>query len=83
MLPTYEATYHDGIVDLKEHPQGISEARVVVTFVDVRISNPVDTPVSGKQKAIQRLQILLSDVPETRSLAQELIDERRAEALHE
>ena len=53
-----------------------------MTFVDVRISNPVDTPVSGKQKAIQRLQILLSDVPETRSLAQELIDERRAEALH-
>jgi hypothetical protein len=42
MFETVEGTYHDGKIDLKEHPAGVREARVLVTFL------PEQPPRTGK-----------------------------------
>lgn len=49
MMNTVEGTYRNGRVELAETPQGIEEARVLVTFLDDSSRDLKSSPEPGKQ----------------------------------
>jgi hypothetical protein len=78
MLRTYEAIYRAGHVELLETPPFQEATRVLVTFIP---PVPCATPdPAGILTALENLRKLLAHVPAARSLTDELINERRAEA---
>jgi hypothetical protein len=83
MLPSIEAYYRNGVVVLSERPQGIAESRVIVTFIDSSNGEHAEPQTAGtRASALKGLRALFADIPRERSLADELIAQRRAEARH-
>ncbi|GEM_PF-2453755 len=81
MLKTYEAIYRAGHVEMLETPPSEEAARVLVTFIP---ETPLAAPDPARVlTALENLRKLLAHVPATRSLTDELIKERRAEAARE
>ncbi|MBI3987411.1 MAG: hypothetical protein HY343_10850 [Lentisphaerae bacterium] len=81
MLLTCEALYDHGRVELQEHPRDIQKARVLVTFLP---TDGRDAPSEARVRAALRdMRALLAPLPRDRSLVDDLIADRRMEAVHE
>ena len=86
MLETVEARYENGRVMLTEKPKYVRRSRVLVTFLaDSAAPSPMRQRSTRSQRltCLRRLQQSFTVLPAARSLADELIAERRAEANHE
>ena len=82
MPQTIEAIYHDGIIELKERPSGIKEARVLVTFPDAEeksMAHAIDlNKVKRKKSAIDKWIGLLegNDLGNWKSARRKYIEEK-------
>ena len=84
MLPSVEAWYHDGNIEMREKPEGIREARIIITFVEISKGSELESEkIKTRMRALENLRSMLSDVPPQRSLSDELIAQRREEARNE
>ena len=84
MLITVEAEYHNGVLELKEKPANVQNAKAIVTFLSEDPTEEEKKATTLKaQAALKKIQDLLKDIPLERSLAEELIAERRKAAENE
>lgn len=60
MLKAVRGSYHDGIVELDEQPADVSEAQVIVTFLDTVPSNDKLIPPRQDTAGVTRLKGLLA-----------------------
>jgi hypothetical protein len=85
MLKAVRGSYHDGIVELNEQPADVSEAQVIVTFLDIVPSD--NKPILPRQDTtgVTRLKGLLagrvSIPPDTDSVRKALEQLRKERAV--
>ena len=82
MSITCTGRFHNGVVEIDQLPGGVAAGPVLVTFLQTQLA------AEGKKScarpdALVALRRLFAAVPSRRSLSDELIAERRAEAGHE
>ncbi len=78
MYQTFEALYVDGEIKLKEVPPNIKQAKVLVTFLEENEQEQFSN--SPKHEILQELRNTFSNIPNERSLTDQLIADRRREA---
>lgn len=82
MLPTYEAYYHDGKIDLKELPRGIKEAKVLITFLDFKKNENFPdinwTELEKKQSKVEKWVGILAgaEITDAKALRKEYIEKK-------
>jgi hypothetical protein len=54
LLKTVEGIYKDGEVELLERPEGLQEARVIVTFLPLPLTEP--SPVEARNRMLSRMR---------------------------
>ena len=84
MLPSVEAWYHDGKIEMREKPEGIREARIIITFVEISKDSELESEkIKTRMRAVENLRSMLGDVHPQHCLSDELIAQRRQEARNE
>ena len=82
MLPTYEAYYHNGKIDLKEIPHGIKEAKVLITFLDSKENEEIPNinwrELEKKQSKVDKWVGILANanIVDAKSLRKEYIEKK-------
>jgi len=65
MLTTVEGIFKDGHVELREMPENIQEARVIVTFLAARPEDESGTPPPGTAEArVLAFRSMVASLPE-------------------
>ena len=81
---TVEAVCKKGTIYLSEPVSQTGEAKVLVTFLDKSTgTHTAKINIRRKAEALSRIRTMLRIVPSSRSLADEIIAERRLEVAHE
>ena len=63
VLTAVEGIYKDGKVELLEHPEGLREARVIVTFLPLAPAEPAREAVRNRMLSRMRAGISLGGPP--------------------
>lgn len=80
MLPTVEAYYRDGKIDLKELPEGIKESKILITFLDKHEKKEIpvinwDELKENPSKVDKWIGILAgTSIPDAKKLRKEYIE---------
>ena len=79
MSITCTGRFHNGVVEIDQMPGGVVACPVLVTFLQAQPSAD-GRESSARPDALAALRRLFAAIPSKRSLSDELIAERRAEA---
>ena len=75
MLTTVEGVFKHGHVELRETPENIREARVIVTFLAARPEDELGTPPPGTPEArVLAFRSMVASLPEAPAVPLDALD---------